>query len=278
MFSFIKNSIGRGFIYGLNFQNRISPTMTHTIKFHDQNLFILIIIGCLVGGSILMLWTKRFRSLEFIDNKLLEFGWTMLPVIILISLAMPSLELLYYLEWPHKRDIKVEIKATGMQWYWHYKVTLLRTGETFEFDSYMLKGEMEENKRGFRLLEVDTPIMAPHGMIIDLKVTGGDVIHRFALPTLGVKMDGVPGRLNKGKFLAQKIGSYYGQCSEICGANHSFMPINIEIMPFKTFLKFFRFEVLNWIIHLHWIGENISKSKSVNLLKYRFSKSDISYN
>lgn len=237
MFSFIKSSTGRGFIYGLKFQNRISPTMTQTIKFHDQNIFILIIIACLVGGRILMLWTKTFSSLEFIDSKILEFGWTMLPVIILVRLAMPSLELLYYLEWPHKRDVKVEIKATGMQWYWHYKVTLLTTGETFEFDSYMINGE--EDKRGFRLLEVDAPIMAPHGMIIDLKVTGGDVIHRFAIPTLGIKMDGVPGRLKKGKFLAQKIGRYYGQCSEICGANHRFMPINMEVMPFENFLKFF---------------------------------------
>nr|YP_009176394.1 cytochrome c oxidase subunit II [Prosthiostomum siphunculus]ALI86959.1 cytochrome c oxidase subunit II [Prosthiostomum siphunculus] len=233
------NNSASGFIYGINFQNSISPTMSETIKFHDQNILILIVIGCLVGGTILMLWLNSFSSLDFVDSKGLEFGWTILPVVILVSLAMPSLELLYYLEWPHNMEIIAEIKATGMQWYWHYELTLLSTGENFSFDSYMLNGEIEEDKSGFRLLEVDLPVIAPHLTVMDLNVTGGDVIHSFAIPTLGIKMDGVPGRLNKGNFLAQKVGSYYGQCSEICGANHSFMPINLEVMPRETFLKFF---------------------------------------
>lgn len=241
------SNIGRGFIYGLNFQNRISPTMRETIKFHDQNLIILTVIASLVGGRILILWINKFRSLEFVDRKNLEFGWTLLPVLVLVRLAMPSLELLYYLEWPHKMEILAEIKATGMQWYWHYELTLLTTGENFSFDSYMLNGEKEEDKRGFRLLEVDLPVIRPHLTVMDLKVTGGDVIHSFAIPTLGIKMDGVPGRLKKGNFLAQKVGRYYGQCSEICGANHRFMPINLEVVSKETFLKFFessKFEVL----------------------------------
>lgn len=117
-------------------------------------------------------------------------------------------------------------------------------GETFRYDSYMLPQEQEKekdnDKAGFRLLEVDNPIFMPRARYIRLLVTGGDVIHRFCVPRLGVKMDAVPGRLNQTFFFPLKLGSFYGQCSEICGANHSFMPIKMEVVPRRVFNTFFK--------------------------------------
>lgn len=233
----IKNKFGRGFFYGLRFQKGITPVMSETIKFHDQKMLIVILIAFLVGGRIYIIWKKRFRSLEFIDRKSIEICWTFLPIFILVTLAIPSLELLYYLDCPKDIEGIATIRATGMQWYWKYDIRLDGNSTNYNFDSYMIP-EKEENP-GFRLLEVDNPIFVPRGEVVKLVVRGGDVIHSFAIPSLGIKMDGVPGRGNEGGFIALKYGSYYGQCSEICGANHRFMPINLEVIPLRKFVKAF---------------------------------------
>lgn len=242
--SSLMNLFGRGFIYGLNLQKAVRPVRRHTILFHDEKLRVLIVIACLVGGRILSLWVKRYRSYDFVDHKWLEVGWTFLPVLVLISLALPSLELLYYMDRPSSITPFTTLKAIGRQWYWSYEISVLKDREvrSYSYDSYMLpSNELNtgEDKAGFRLLEVDNPIFMPRGEYVRLLVTGGDVIHRFCVPSLGVKVDAVPGRLNQTYFFPLNLGSYYGQCSEICGANHRFMPINLEVIPSKTFLSFF---------------------------------------
>jgi len=207
------------------------------MKFHDQNMIILIVIAFLVGGRIYVIWTNTYRSLEFIDSKVIEILWTFLPIFILITLALPSLELLYYLDCPKDIEGLATVRATGMQWYWNYDIRVDENKVRYKFDSYMIRERAQDN--GFRLLEVDNPLFIPRGEVVKLVVRGGDVIHRFAVPSLGIKMDGVPGRGNEGGFIALKLGSYYGQCSEICGANHRFMPINLEVIPAKNFLEAF---------------------------------------
>ena len=239
------NIFGRGFVYGIKLQNRVRPVSRETVLFHDENLAVLVVIACLVGGSISLLWLKKFKSYDFIENKVIEVGWTLMPVIVLIVLGLPSLELLYYVDSPSSIPPQATLKAIGRQWYWSYEIRSQgkKEGETFAFDSYMLpqdqEKEMDGDKAGFRLLEVDNPIFMPRSTYIRLLVTGGDVIHRFCVPSLGVKMDAVPGRLNQTFFFPLKLGSFYGQCSEICGANHRFMPINMEVIPRKVFKRFF---------------------------------------
>lgn len=236
--------LGRGFIYGLKLQDAVRPVSRRTVLFHDQNLVILIVIASLVGGSIGMLWFKKFSSRDFIDQKWLEVGWTLLPVFVLMSLAFPSLELLYYMDSPSSLTPFSTLKAIGRQWYWSYEIRALSSGsevKRYRYDSYMLSQSdaLAERSASFRLLEVDNPIFVPRGEYIRLLVTGGDVIHRFCVPRMGIKVDAVPGRLNQTYFFAYNLGRYYGQCSEICGANHSFMPINMEVIPSSVFEKFF---------------------------------------
>merc|ERR1711893_384462 len=137
------------------------------------------------------------------------------------------------------------LKAIGRQWYWSYEIRFLGGKEVrrFSYDSYMLpEGEEKagnmKDYSGFRLLEVDNPVFLPRGEYIRLLVTGGDVIHSFCLPSHGIKVDAVPGRLNQTYFFPLNLGRFYGQCSEICGANHRFMPINVEIVPKRVFMRF----------------------------------------
>ena len=219
--------MGRGFIYGHKLQKGIKKTLSKSIIFHDENLIVLMVIARLVGGRLVALIGKvPFMSYDFIDHKWLEVGWTFIPIIILVTLALPSLELLYGLDTPSSIKPKISLKAIGRQWYWSYEIKNLPSqGCSLSFDSYML----QTCEQQLRLLEVDKPVVIPYGKYIRLLVSGGDVIHRFCVPSLGIKMDAVPGRLNQSFFLPLKVGSYFGQCSEICGANHRFMPINMEI-------------------------------------------------
>jgi len=236
---------GRGFVYGLNLQKATSPVMREAISFHDENLLVLGVIAFLVGGCIVLLWQTKFNSLDFVDYKWLEVGWTLLPVFVLIGLALPSLELLYYMDSPSSVTPFATLKAIGRQWYWSYEIRAFTNDkvESITYDSYMLpegqENETDGDLAGFRLLEVDNPIFLPRGEYIRLLVTGGDVIHSFCIPTLGVKVDAVPGRLNQIYFFPLNLGRFYGQCSELCGANHRFMPIKLEVIPTNIFLKFF---------------------------------------
>lgn len=168
-----------------------------------------------------------------VDGTLLEIIWTIIPAIILILIALPSLKLLYLMD--EVMDPALTIKAIGHQWYWSYEYSDYQT-ETLEFDSYMVPTS-DLNKGDFRLLEVDNRLVVPINTHVRVLVTGADVLHSFAVPALAIKMDAVPGRLNQTGFFIKRPGVFYGQCSEICGANHSFMPIVIEAVSLDKYIS-----------------------------------------
>lgn len=168
---------------------------------------------------------------------MIEIIWTVLPTITLLFVAFPSLQLLYLLD--EVANPLVSLKTIGHQWYWQYEYTNFLN---LEFDSYIKK----EKDLKFRLLNVDNLILFPNNSQIRVLVTATDVIHSWTVPRLGVKIDASPGRLNQTNFFINRLGVYFGQCSEICGANHSFMPIILERTSLKKFL--------NWIKNNFIIG------------------------
>ena len=161
---------------------------------------------------------------------------TITPAFILIAIAFPSFRLLYLLD--EVISPTITIKVVGHQWYWSYEYSdyINESGESIEFDSYMLP-ESDLELGQFRLLDVDNRVVIPTDTHIRLIVTGADVIHSFAVPSLGVKIDAVPGRLNQTSILAERTGTFYGQCSEICGVWHGFMPIAIEAVSVQDYLS-----------------------------------------
>lgn len=217
----------------LGLQNRNSPLMEQLIFFHDHSLVILIIITILVGYLISTLFFNKLVNRYLLEGQLLEVIWTILPAITLIFIALPSLRLLYLLD--EVGNPRLTLKTIGHQWYWSYEYSDF---QEVEFDSYMIPtNELPLN--GFRLLDVDNRVVLPYNTQVRLLVTAADVIHSWTVPTLGVKLDGVPGRLNQTSFFMSRPGLFYGQCSEICGANHRFMPIVLESVNINTFI--------NWI-------------------------------
>lgn len=159
----------------------------------------------------------------------METIWTIVPALLLIWLALPSLRLLYLIDERASRGII--LKSTGHQWYWRYEVPLSNNGR---FDSYIIP-EAELNTGDYRLLEVDNRAAIPFGLEVSVITTSADVLHAWTLPAIGVKIDAVPGRLNRIRIFVEKPGVYYGQCSEICGANHSFIPIVVEAVGLQDF-------------------------------------------
>jgi len=166
---------------------------------------------------------------------LIELIWTISPAFILIAIAFPSFRLLYLLD--EVISPTITIKVVGHQWYWSYEYSdyINESGEAIEFDSYMLP-ESDLELGQFRLLEVDNKVVIPTDTHIRLIVTGADVIHSFAVPSFGVKIDACPGRLNQSSILAERTGTFYGQCSEICGVYHAFMPIAVEAVSVQDYL------------------------------------------
>nr|AJD85498.1 cytochrome c oxidase subunit II [Uvarovites inflatus] len=216
----------------LNLQNSASPLMEQLIFFHDHTLFILLMITVLVAYIMGNLMFNKFTHRYLLEGQTIEVIWTILPAITLIFIALPSLRLLYLLD--ESMDPLLTVKTVGHQWYWSYEYTDFTT--PYEFDSYMLPyNEMSTN--GFRLLDVDNRTILPMNTQIRMLVTAADVLHSWTVPALGVKVDATPGRLNQTSFFMNRPGLYYGQCSEICGANHSFMPIVIESINIKSFIK-----------------------------------------
>nr|QNV11715.1 cytochrome c oxidase subunit II [Suillia notata] len=215
----------------LNLQNSASPLMEQLIFFHDHALLILVMITVLVGYLMFMLFFNKFTNRYLLHGQTIEIIWTILPAIVLLFIALPSLRLLYLLD--EINEPSVTLKVIGHQWYWSYEYSDFLN---IEFDSYMIPtNELPLN--GFRLLDVDNRIVLPMNSQIRILVTAADVIHSWTVPALGVKVDGTPGRLNQTNFLINRPGLFYGQCSEICGANHSFMPIVIESVPVNFFIK-----------------------------------------
>nr|AQM40047.1 cytochrome c oxidase subunit 2 [Atlanticus sp. ZJZ-2017] len=216
----------------LNLQNSASPLMEQLIFFHDHTLFILLIITILVAYVMGSLMFNKFTHRYLLEGQTIEIIWTILPAVTLIFIALPSLRLLYLLD--ESMDPLITIKTVGHQWYWSYEYTDFTT--PYEFDSYMLPyNEMPTN--GFRLLDVDNRTILPMNTPVRMLITAADVLHSWTVPALGVKVDATPGRLNQTSFFMNRPGVFYGQCSEICGANHSFMPIVIESINISSFIK-----------------------------------------
>nr|ABD19437.1 cytochrome oxidase subunit 2 [Daphnia pulex] len=215
----------------IGFQNSASPLMEQLIFFHDHALLILILITTLVGYFMLSLVTNKFVNRYLLDGQMIEIIWTVLPAVILITLALPSLRLLYLID--ETTEPSITLKTVGHQWYWSYEYSDFKD---IEFDSYMMPSNDLE-KGQFRLLEVDNRVILPYLTQVRLLVTAGDVIHSWTIPSLGIKADAVPGRLNQLNVFFNRPGVFYGQCSEICGANHSFMPITVEAVNPADFLS-----------------------------------------
>lgn len=215
----------------LGLQDRNSPIIEQLNFFHDHTLLILTIITILVGYLIIILFTNKFTNRLLLHGQTIEIIWTVLPAIVLIFIAIPSLRLLYLLD--EINNPSITLKTVGHQWYWRYEYSDFKD---IEFDSYIIPtNELEINS--FRLLDVDNRIVLPINNQIRILVSAADVLHSWTIPALGVKVDATPGRLNQTNFLINRPGLFFGQCSEICGANHSFMPIVIERIPTKNFIK-----------------------------------------
>ena len=206
-----------------------SPVMDNIHWFHNVLLAIITIITLFVLGLLIAVVVKFNARANPVPsrtthNTLIEVAWTLIPVLILVSIAVPSFRLLFLqLDLP-KADITV--KATGKQWYWSYAYP---DNGKFEFDSLMAQDKQP------RLLGVDNEMVVPVGKVIRVQTTGADVIHSFAVPAFGIKIDAIPGRLNETWFKAEKTGMYYGQCSELCGKDHAFMPIAVRVVTDQEF-------------------------------------------
>ena len=210
-------------------QGSASPVMDNITSFHNF-LTVLITVITLFVLALLAIVIIKFNAKanpvpsRTTHNTLIEVAWTLIPVLILVSIAVPSFRLMFEeLDIP-KADLT--IKATGKQWYWSYAYP---DNGKFEFDSLMA-----ENKQP-RLLGVDNEMVVPVNKVIRIETTGADVIHSFAVPAFGIKIDAIPGRLNETWFKATKTGMYYGQCSQLCGKDHAFMPIAVRVVSDQDF-------------------------------------------
>nr|YP_009472975.1 cytochrome c oxidase subunit II [Notopteryx soror]AST10205.1 cytochrome c oxidase subunit II [Notopteryx soror] len=215
----------------LGLQDAASPLMEQLIFFHDHALMILLMITVLVAYIMISLTNNKLINRNLLEGQTIEFLWTMMPAVTLIFIALPSLHLLYLID--EINNPLLTLKSIGHQWYWSYEYSDFNH---VEFDSYMKPiNELMDNE--FRLLDVDNRVVLPMNIQIRVLVTAADVLHSWAVPALGIKIDATPGRLNQGSFNIKRPGLLYGQCSEICGANHSFMPIVIESVPTNNFIN-----------------------------------------
>nr|QAX91324.1 cytochrome c oxidase subunit 2 [Schedorhinotermes sp. 10 MW-2019] len=215
----------------MGLQDGASPIMEQLILFHDHTLMIMLMILTTVSYMMVMLMKNKNISRFMLEGQLIETTWTITPAIILVFIAMPSLRLLYLMDEVHTPALT--LKVVGHQWYWSYEYSDFTK---LEFDSYMTQNDDYQPKT-FRLLETDNRIVIPMNSSIRAIVTAADVLHSWAIPSLGVKTDATPGRLNQTSFSVTRPGVLYGQCSEICGANHSFMPIVMESVTASSFIN-----------------------------------------
>jgi cytochrome c oxidase subunit II len=218
----------------LNFQPAASPVMDMIESLHDLLLFIIVAISAFVLG-LLAFACFRYRtsrspvSSRRTHNTVLEIAWTAIPVLILVVIAIPSFKLLYFMD--RAANPEMTLKAIGHQWYWSYEYP---DNGNFTFDAYMIADQdLQEGQP--RLLAVDNRVVLPVDTDVRVLTTATDVIHSWAMPALGVKMDAIPGRLNETWLRIEQPGIYYGQCSELCGDYHGFMPIEIEAMSKSDF-------------------------------------------
>nr|YP_009485606.1 cytochrome c oxidase subunit II [Acanthaspis cincticrus]AVZ00742.1 cytochrome c oxidase subunit II [Acanthaspis cincticrus] len=218
----------------LGLQDANSPLMEQLIFFHDHTLMILTMITILVGYMMSTVLTNKLINRYLLEGQTIELVWTIMPAITLIFIALPSLRLLYLMD--EVNNPLMTIKSIGHQWYWSYEYSDFKN---VEFDSYM-KPSNDLEYSDFRLLDVDNRIVLPMNTQIRILITAADVLHSWTIPSLGIKIDATPGRLNQGSFLISRPGLMFGQCSEICGANHSFMPIVIESVSTNQFIEWLK--------------------------------------
>ena len=226
----------------IGFQYSAAPGFSGIVELHNTIFFYLVVICVGVFwalGSIIFYYNIKKSPIvhKYLNHgTLIELIWTISPAFILIAIAFPSFRLLYLLD--EVISPTITIKVVGHQWYWSYEYSdyINERGESIEFDSYMIP-ESDLELGQFRLLDVDNKVIVPTDTHVRLIVTGADVIHSFAVPSLGLKIDAVPGRLNQTSFLAERTGTFYGQCSEICGVWHGFMPIAIEAVSVQDYLS-----------------------------------------
>jgi cytochrome c oxidase subunit 2 len=223
------------------FQDSAAPGFTGIVELHNTIFFYLVVISVgvfWVLASIIFYYNSSKSAIvhKYLNHgTLIELIWTITPAFILIAIAFPSFRLLYLLD--EVISPTITIKVVGHQWYWSYEYSdyVNDSGESIEFDSYMIP-ESDLELGQFRLLDVDNRVIVPVDTHIRIIVTGADVIHSWAVPSLGIKIDAVPGRLNQTSFLAERTGVFYGQCSEICGVWHGFMPIAVEAVSVQDYL------------------------------------------
>ena len=213
----------------LGFQKSASETMSDIVWFHDYMLLPVItaitvfVLFLIAYACIRFRASKNKEASTTSHNTFIEVIWTLVPCLILIVLAVPSFKVLYSQDEIPKAD--VTIKAIGYQWYWGYEYP----DENIIFDSYMI--EEKDLKEGQpRLLSVDNEVYVPVNKVVKVMITANDVLHAWALPSFGVKRDAVPGRINETWFKADRVGTFYGQCSELCGIKHAFMPITVNVV------------------------------------------------
>ena len=232
-------NIGAAHPWGLNLREAFSPVMAEMVSFHNALIWLIVIISLFVLALLVIIVVKfntkaNPKASKTTHNTFIEIAWTAIPVLILVVMAVPSFKLLY------KSDVVPEahmtVKAIGHQWYWSYEYP---DHGNFTYDAWLVqdKEDMEGEERPFtRLLTTDTRVVVPVGKVIRVQMTSTDVLHSWAVPSLGVKKDAVPGRLNELWFEADREGIFYGQCSELCGTNHGFMPIEVHAVSEEEFL------------------------------------------
>ncbi len=240
----------------INFQDPATPIAGRIIEIHHHVFFFLTIILIFVFWMIYRIlntfWAvfpeqrhklsttelntlTKLSRLKFTHNTTIEIIWTLIPSFILILIAIPSFGLLYAMD--DIIDPEVTIKTVGHQWYWSYEYSdYVSTVGKISFDSYMIP-EAELSLGQLRLLEVDNSVVLPVGVYVRVNVTAADVLHSWAVPSLGIKIDAVPHRINSGIIFLQRTGVFYGQCSEICGVNHGFMPIVVKSVSVDNYLN-----------------------------------------
>lgn len=218
----------------LNFQDAASPLMEQLIFFHDHSMTIVILIVTIVGYNIISTSTNINIDQYILESQPLELFWTIVPRFVLIFIGLPSIRLLYLLDEVYKPTIT--LKTVGHQWYWSYEYSDFLN---VEFESFIIPTN-EIKSESFRLLDVDNRTVIPINTQIRTLITAADVLHSWTVPAMGVKADAVPGRLNQVSFYTNRPGLFFGQCSEICGANHRFIPICVERVKSKTFIKWIK--------------------------------------
>jgi len=227
--------------WGIYFQDSATPQMEGLAELHNHIMFYLVLILFVVGWMLFSIIRNYTYIKSLISHKYLEHGttvefiWTIIPTIVIILVVFPSFQLLYLMD--EVGDPSMTVLAEGHQWYWSYQYPdfFNLNDEHIEFDSYIIP-DLDLEEGGLRMLEVDNRIFIPELTHIRFIITSGDVIHSFAVPSLGVKADAYPGRLNQASVFVNREGVFYGQCSEICGILHSSMPIVVQSLSLEKFL------------------------------------------